>query len=73
LRAYGTIYAGYIGILSNTTQLKAGDIVYLNPSNIVGGKIAGQKYVWNTSELRYLSEMSKIYCNGGSEIYKSTP
>jgi len=73
LRAYGTIYTGYTGILSNTTQLKAGDIVYLNPSNIVGGKIAGQKYAWNTSELRYLSEMSKIYCNGGSEIYKSTP
>jgi len=73
LRAYGTIYTGYVYILSNATQLKSKNIVYLNPSNIVGGKIVGRKYTWNTSELNFLSNLSTVYSNGGSEVYKNTP
>jgi uncharacterized membrane protein len=73
LRAYAMIYTGYSKSLSNVTQLKAGDFVYLNPANNIGGMIIGEKYAWNVSDLPYLYDASKIYSNGGAEVYKNTP
>jgi len=71
LRAYGTLYTGYTEVLSNVTCPEAGDFLYLNPSNIIGGKVVGYNYAWNTSTLQYVNEMDKIYSNGGCGIYVS--
>lgn len=73
LRGYAMIYVGYVDLLSNVTELKNGDFVYLNPSNTVGGTVVGERYVWNVSDLDYLYDLSKVYSNGGSEIYKKGP
>jgi uncharacterized membrane protein len=73
LRAYAMIYTGYVKSLSNVTQLKPGDFVYLNPSNTIGGTVIGEKYAWNVSTLQYLHKINLIYSNGGSEVYKNSP
>jgi uncharacterized membrane protein len=73
LRAYGVIYTGYVEVLSNATLLKAGDVVYLNPINVLENVVAGKRYFWNTSDLEFLNYMDKIYSNEGSDIYKNTP
>ncbi|MEM2507144.1 MAG: DUF2206 domain-containing protein [Nitrososphaeria archaeon] len=73
LRGYALIYLGYVKLLSNVTTLENGDFVYLNPSNTVYGTIVGERYEWNVSDLQYLHNLSHVYSNGGSEIYKSTP
>jgi uncharacterized membrane protein len=73
LRAYAVVYMGYVRVLSNTTQLRSGDIIYLNPSNIIDGRVVGQRYVWNVSSLQFLYDANKVYSNGRSEIYKNIP
>ena len=73
LRGYGAVYAGYVEVLSNTTRITANGIVYLNSLNIIEGTVAGARYVWNTSELSFLSNLNIVYSNGGSEVYKNTP
>ena len=73
LRSYGAMYLGYVETLSNTTELKPDDVVYLNPSNVIGRTVMGPNYLWDTSELYCLHDLNKIYSNGGSEIYKNTP
>jgi uncharacterized membrane protein len=70
LRAYGVIYTGYVEVLSNATLLEAGDVVYLNPLNVIENVMAGKRYFWNTSDLQFLSELNKVYSNGASEVYK---
>jgi uncharacterized membrane protein len=70
LRAYGVIYPGYVEVLSNATLLKADNVVYLNPINVLGNIVAGKRYVWNTSDLHFLSDMNKIYLNGECDVYK---
>ncbi|MGF3572928.1 MAG: DUF2206 domain-containing protein [Candidatus Bathyarchaeia archaeon] len=70
LRAYGVIYTGYVEILSNTTLLKVGGTVYLNPLNVIENVVAGQRYFWNTSDLQFLNELNKVYSNGAGEVYK---
>jgi len=70
LRAYGVIYVGYVELLSNVTQVKKRDIVYLNPSNTIEGTIIRGKYKWNITDLQSIRDCYKIYSNGGSEIYK---
>ena len=73
LRGYTMIYGGHVGLLSNVTQLKPGDFVYLNPSNTVGGTVIGERYTWSIEDLHYLHDLNKVYTNGGSEIYKNGP
>jgi len=76
LRAYSGIYAGYVQILSNVTQLSTqrASIVYLNPSNVIEGMLVRGNYFWNVSELQFLNDMSNVYTNGGSEVfYKNAP
>ena len=73
LRGYGAVYAGHVEVLSNTTRITANGIVYLNSLNIIEGTVVGDRYVWNTSELSFLSNLNIVYSNGGSEVYKNTP
>ena len=61
-----------VSILSNTTEVSASKIVYLNWLNVAKGIVAGMGGVWNTSEFSpMLDGMDKIYSNGASEIYKN--
>jgi uncharacterized membrane protein len=72
LRCYGLVYLGYINGISNVTEVKSNDIVYLSSLNVIEGIVAGFR-LWNTSELHFLGDMNIIYSNGGSEIYKEEP
>ena len=69
--AYAGNIAGCVKTISNVTEIKHGDFVYLNPSNIIGGTIIGEKGIWNISELHSLRYMNKVYTNGESEVYKN--
>lgn len=70
LRAYAINIADHTTTLTNVTQLKPGDFVYLNPLNTLGGMISDGKNIWNTSDFLFLYDLNKIYSNGGSEVYK---
>jgi uncharacterized membrane protein len=71
LRAYGIMYVGHVEILSNTTLLKTGDVIYLNPLNVIQNMMVGSRYFWNTSDLQFLSEINKVYSSGEVEIFKN--
>ena len=73
LRAYGSVYVGYVETLSNTTRIAANGIVYLSSLNIIEETVVGSRYMWNPSELDFLSDLNIIYSNGGCEVYKNTP
>ena len=72
LRSYGFVYVGHVETLSNTTEVTANGIVYLSSLNIIKGTVMGARYLWNSSELHFLDDLSKIYSNGGSEVYKNS-
>jgi len=72
LTAYGMIYLGDVRVLSNVTKISINDTVYLSPLNTVGGIIVGELYLFNSSELSFINDISKIYANGECEIYKGT-
>ena len=68
---YGLILPRSITILSNTTKVEAGGLIYLGRMNVVDGIVVGKTMLWNSSELSFLfSDMAKIYSNGDCEIYK---
>jgi len=72
LISHSMMYEGYVNILSNTTEVPATGTVYLSWLNVVEGLVVGQYYVFNTTEISsILSNMNKIYSNGGCEIYKN--
>jgi uncharacterized membrane protein len=73
LRAYGLVYVGDVEKLSNTTRIAANGIVYLSSLNIKEETVVGSRYVWNPSELDFLSDLNTIYSNGGCEVYKNMP
>jgi uncharacterized membrane protein len=73
LRIYGMVYTGYVEIVSNTTEVKPNGIVYLSPLNIIEETTVGAGLLWNSSELHFLNDLSKIYSNGGSEVYGNRP
>jgi len=73
LRGYGLVFVGYVEVLSNVTEVEPSGIVYLSSLNIIEETVAGSRYVWNTSELSFLSNLNVIYSNGGSEVYKNLP
>jgi uncharacterized membrane protein len=76
LTSYGNIPEYDTISLTNTTTVPIGGIVYLSKSNVVYGKIAkpaSGSQTWNISELKTdFSDMSKIYTNGGCQIYINT-
>jgi len=72
LTAYGMIYLGDVRVLSNVTKIAINDIVYLSALNTVEGIIVGELYLFNSSELSFINDTSKIYANGECEIYKGT-
>ena len=61
-------------IVSNTTRIESNGIVYLRWANIAYGTM-GTEFKGNVTE--YLestfSDLSKIYSNGGCEMYKNSP
>lgn len=71
LRSYGLIYLGYIETLTNVTEIKYNELLYMSSLNVIEGIVVGEKFSWNTSELRFIYDLNKIYSNGGSEIYKN--
>lgn len=73
LRGYGLVFVGYVEVLSNVTEVEPSGIVYLSSLNIIKETVAGSRYLWNTSELSFLSNLNVIYSNGGCEVYKNTP
>jgi uncharacterized membrane protein len=73
LRAYGSVYVGHVATLSNTTRIAANGVVYLSSLNIIEEIVVGSRYVWNPSELDFLSDLNAVYSNGGCEAYKNTP
>jgi uncharacterized membrane protein len=73
LRAYGSVYVGYVETLSNTTRIAEEGIVYLSSLNIIEETVVGSRYMWNPSELGFLSDLNTVYSNGGCEVYKNTP
>jgi uncharacterized membrane protein len=71
LLSYGLVYPGYVAVLSNTTQAAANGIIYLSTLNDEYGTIVANNNILNSSALSpLLGDASKIYSNGGSEVYK---
>ncbi|MGA2385812.1 MAG: DUF2206 domain-containing protein [Candidatus Bathyarchaeia archaeon] len=64
LVAYGSIYPGYFGDLSNTTVLHSGEFVGLSPLSV-----NYEKLTWNDTILPILNQTDLIYSNGGSQVY----
>ncbi|MDH5783918.1 MAG: DUF2206 domain-containing protein [Candidatus Bathyarchaeota archaeon] len=71
LTSYGMIYRGNMETLSNVTVLSKNDNVYLSQMNVVDGVIVGS-HLWNTTSIFHvIGFTSKVYSNGGCEIYKN--
>ena len=73
LRGYGSVYIEYVETLSNTTKMTTNGIVYLSSLNTIEETVVGNNYLWNSSELGFLSDLNTIYSNGGCEVYKNMP
>jgi len=72
LLAYGLILPSKINVLSNITKVEKGEVIYLGRLNVVSGIVDSGSMLLNSSELSFaLSDMSKIYSNGGCEVYKN--
>lgn len=69
LRGYALIYRGYVHYLSKVVPVAVGGLVYLGSLSVIHGDYVALYSSWNVSELQFLNEISKIYTNGGSEIY----
>lgn len=74
LTIYGMIYIDYVNRLSNNTIIAGSGVVYLNGLNVIENVIPFGQISWNSSELLFIfDDLSMIYNNGGSEIYKNPP
>jgi len=71
LFAYGLITKEDVTLLSNVTQITKDEVVFLNNINTLQKLIVGNRFIWNTTEFSFLEDMSKIYSNGASEIYRN--
>jgi len=69
LTTYGMIYRGHVKTLYNTTLLETNGILYLSRFNMMDEILISGGYIWNTTDFLFLNNMSKVYSNGGSEIY----
>jgi uncharacterized membrane protein len=72
LRGYGLISPGYVESLSNVTQVATNGIVYLSSLNVNENILVGKYFSWNLSEIHFIGDLSKVYTNGGSEVYKNS-
>jgi uncharacterized membrane protein len=61
----------YPQVLSNTTKSPPNGVVYLSYLNTIEGIVATSTYLFNSSELSYINEITKVYDNGGVEIFSS--
>ena len=72
LMSHAMLFSGSSNLISNVTQSRDIGIFYLNRLNVVEGLVHGGTFVWNTTEFSsVLDDMSKIYSNGASEVYKA--
>jgi uncharacterized membrane protein len=71
LQMYGSIYAPSISEFTNITQVSGYGTVYLSSMNVLSKTIVTPT-VSTLNQLHFLSSISKVYTNGGSEIYKNT-
>lgn len=70
LTAYGMIYRGSMTAISNSTVLVTNDVLYLGYLSVSYGKIVGDSYTWNSSDVQpILNNTNIVYSNGGSSIY----
>jgi uncharacterized membrane protein len=71
LTSYGNIYYNDIREISNTTSIAPGGVLYMSRLNIAYGKVV-TSIIWNSSEFSaLLGDLSKVYTNGGCELYVS--
>jgi uncharacterized membrane protein len=69
------IYGMRLGtqVLTNSTSVQNGGVIYLGTLNVVYGKIVGETYTWNSTNLSPVFDgLSLVYNNGGSEVYQNT-
>jgi uncharacterized membrane protein len=67
LTAYGLIYPGYVGNLTNTAVIYPGEFVCLSYLSV-----NYEKLTWNGTLSPVLNQTDLIYSNGGSEVYEGT-
>ncbi len=73
LMIYGMVYSGRVDKLSNVTIVEKGETVYLSELNVIHGIVSESGVNYNYSEVSHVfSNLSIIYNNGGSVIYKNT-
>jgi uncharacterized membrane protein len=65
LTAYGLIYPGYVGNLTNTAVIYPGEFVCLSYLSV-----NYEKLTWNGTLSPVLNQTDLIYSNGGSEVYE---
>ena len=71
LTAYGLMQPNMMLILFNTTKPGQNEFVYLRKLNAEDGLVNSGSIIWNSSDiLSTLENISMIYSNGVSEIYK---
>jgi uncharacterized membrane protein len=71
LISFRPINGGNILPLSNTTTVALNEMIYLNPLNTIQKTVVAGSYCCSLNELYFLDDMSKIYANGKSEIYRN--
>ena len=71
LLSQGGIHSRYAAFIEDKKAIKKG-YIYLRYYNVVDGKLVGlQGHTYNMTEYSdILNEMSKVYANGGSEVWK---
>lgn len=72
LTIYGLIYRGNVDLLSNVTVLVDNGVIYLSRLNVVENVVPSERFLLNHSELTFIfDDLSLVYANGGSIIYKN--
>jgi uncharacterized membrane protein len=71
LISYGAVPFGEVPLLTNGTSVLTNGTVFLDQLNVEYGIVVADYYVYPLDNLAFLSDVSKIYCNGGSEVYRN--
>lgn len=76
LSSYGMTRRDHVVNLSNNTVIQANDTIFLRMMNLVYGVLLAQRWsvesAWNLTEISpVIGNMSKVYSNGGCEIYRA--
>ena len=70
LFAYCMIKKEDMIVLNNVTNIADNSVIYLSRLNTIDNIILGQKFIWNASEFPFPNDLSVIYTNGASEIFR---